>query len=56
MQNHTSGHVSMCDEVCYFNGATRQLVKDRGKRREICADIVKEKMQKMVIMNANANF
>lgn len=56
MQKHTSGHVSMCVEDYYFNGATRRLVKARGKRHEICADIVKEKMQKMVIMNANANF
>lgn len=46
----------MCVEDYYFNGATRRLVKARGKRCEICADIVKEKMQKMVIMNANANF
>lgn len=37
--------MTMCDED-YFNGATRQLVKARGKRHVICADLGKEKMQK----------
>lgn len=34
--------MSMCDEDYYFNGATRQLVKARGKRCAICADLGKD--------------